>query len=399
MALFPEQQGDTIPGGGEQSLAPSAPAPQGWPASVPFPGPGTPLEDFSQPSYVGPQDAHEGASVEVPGTLDEMPQAQPPIDQPPPMTGDHIRQILEDAHGASFSWRQIKLPTAEERRFRREMTQSGWYKTIEATFGIAPNLADPSYDYRAAWKDGSIPKAGEQWPTSASDGSRDYISPEHPYAPKARLQRITGHDASEMHDKDYVAMMQRGLADLAMAQQEPPPQALPGHAVDQNTGRQMPLSSDPKDAVDPRPRSLGNNRMSKRPRYPEDEPGILAPKRPRRPEDEPGVLTAQGPDDQPVESEEAVRARAQGQEAFLGFGGKKATDAGKGPVRGFGPGGQYTKDEWEYIEGSGVTKEQPAAPAVPAVPASPAPPAAPPTVGESRKSYMQKRLQDIQEGR
>lgn len=468
----PESLGDFLPGAGEAAQA--TPPPASWPSHIPYPGRGTPLEDVPRDLDSAPPDVLRNMRDDMPDAAEPMPRPAPgemvprPPDQASPDTlnnmieempqfpkidAPQVRQILDEQKALNYGWRRTKLDAAEERRFRREMLQSPWYKNMEATFGGKVSLNDPSYDYRAAWKNGEVPTSGQQWPTVSEDGMKTYLSPSHPFAAKALVQRVTGMDVGEMHTKDFNKMLAEGgqalarEAQAAKEQQPLPYEAQPGHAVDQKTGRQIPLSPDPRDAVDPRPRPLTNNRMSGRLRQPEDEPGVLlAHHENSKTVTEPG--TGEGKnvygEDQgalagkplpfdkerygsPEEaaaaasersrtmppsmedsemSEPEKRARAKGMEAGWLGGNKTATDAGKGPVRGFGPGGQYSKEEWDYIQGAPSAPAALTAPAAPAAPTAPVMPpaagmpgAAPATVGQSRQTYMQQRLKDIEAGR
>lgn len=58
-----------------------------------------------------------------------------------------------------------------ERRFQREIRDTEWFKEFVKDHNEEPNLDDPDYDYRRAWKDGARPDIRDEedgkyhWPS------------------------------------------------------------------------------------------------------------------------------------------------------------------------------------------------------------------------------------------
>lgn len=89
-------------------------------------------------------------------------------------------------------WRITKLAPDQEQAFQRDMMFSPavrtWRKGFEQSYGETPNLNDPGYDYRGAWKAGVTPQpyddgsshwvSGAQRPPFIAD--QHFKSPDHP---------------------------------------------------------------------------------------------------------------------------------------------------------------------------------------------------------------------------
>lgn len=78
------------------------------------------------------------------------------------------------------------LPAAEESQFQTWIRGLPWYNEImRDQGGVAPNLNDPNYDYRAAWKAGVVPQinpSDQKYHWSDFAGGQMMKSPYHPTA-------------------------------------------------------------------------------------------------------------------------------------------------------------------------------------------------------------------------
>ena len=54
--------------------------------------------------------------------------------------------------------KQTQLSPKEEERFQKEIKSSPWYLQYKTKYKEEPNLTDPNYDYREAWKQGVKPE-------------------------------------------------------------------------------------------------------------------------------------------------------------------------------------------------------------------------------------------------
>ena len=90
-----------------------------------------------------------------------------------------------------------KLAPHEEQQFQDWIKGTGWYKEFQKQYNEQPNLDDPQYDYRAAWKAGLQPerdpydKNRYHWPSSLPSGQM-LKGKEHPTAWMEYFMRDTG---------------------------------------------------------------------------------------------------------------------------------------------------------------------------------------------------------------
>lgn len=91
------------------------------------------------------------------------------------------------------------LSPDEEQRFQKEIRDSEWFKEFHQKYGEEPNLDDPQYDYRKAWKSGVKPERYEydenayHWPSKTPSGE-DLKSKDHPTRWKTDYQEATGQN-------------------------------------------------------------------------------------------------------------------------------------------------------------------------------------------------------------
>jgi hypothetical protein len=122
---------------------------------------------------------------------------------------------------------RAKLSPEEESRFQRDMREGDGYKQWREGFvrkyGEEPNIEDPDYDYRAAWKNGVRPAPYEHdkdvyhWASATPDGSM-LKSENHPTAWMEYFMRANGgkdpHDVGVSSPAEAVEYLRKsGTAD------------------------------------------------------------------------------------------------------------------------------------------------------------------------------------------
>jgi len=91
---------------------------------------------------------------------------------------------MKREHAESF--RITELPSEEEARFLEFITNSDWYKEFASNYGGPPNLNDPDYDYRGAWREmgaemfGFDPESGTIHGYGRAPSGKWLKSPQHP---------------------------------------------------------------------------------------------------------------------------------------------------------------------------------------------------------------------------
>jgi hypothetical protein len=89
-----------------------------------------------------------------------------------------------------------ELSDKEEKAFQSFIEDSGWYKEFTRDFGGPPQLNDPGYDYRGAWKEmgedmfGVDPESGKIHGFSRTPSGKWLKSPDHPTAIKEYMMEI-----------------------------------------------------------------------------------------------------------------------------------------------------------------------------------------------------------------
>lgn len=132
--------------------------------------------------------------------LDEAPVAEelstPSAEPAQLLTPEQTAKIraLMGEHDLDFALTQLE--PGDEQQFQRDVKHSGWYRGFRSAFGQAPDLDDPSYDYRGAWQAGALPGQGQHWPSRGQDG-KWLKSPEHPSAWMEYYMDATGRDPDD----------------------------------------------------------------------------------------------------------------------------------------------------------------------------------------------------------
>ena len=91
----------------------------------------------------------------------------------------------------------------EEAQFQSWIRSTPWFSEFTQNYGQEPNLNDPNYDYRAAWKGGAAPNVRNtydnqyHWPSSLPDGTM-LKGPKHPTAWMENFMRKTGVDPQSL---------------------------------------------------------------------------------------------------------------------------------------------------------------------------------------------------------
>lgn len=117
------------------------------------------------------------------------PEAAPDDDQP-------------DAAPAPQAGPWSQLSQDDESRFQSDVKAHPWFTEFKKKYGEAPNLNDPDYNYRAAWKAGLMPEiyphdGTYHWQSSLPDGTM-LKSENHPTAWMEHFMRVTGKDPNDV---------------------------------------------------------------------------------------------------------------------------------------------------------------------------------------------------------
>ncbi len=132
-----------------------------------------------------------------------------------PLMAQSLGQQSQQPHPFSMT----TLSPEEEAKFQAAMQSGGykqWADTFQQRFGESPNLNDPQYDYRAAWKAGIVPQpyAPDQdfphWPSSLPSGQM-LKAPDHPTAWMEHFMRQYGVDPNLASTSMIDAGRQQGV--------------------------------------------------------------------------------------------------------------------------------------------------------------------------------------------
>jgi hypothetical protein len=105
-----------------------------------------------------------------------------------------VLDLIKREHAKSFAL--TELPSNEEAQFLEYIINSDWYKEFSRDFGGPPNLNDPDYDYRGAWKEmgadmfGIDPDSGKIHGYSRAPSGKWLKSPQHPTVDKQYQQEL-----------------------------------------------------------------------------------------------------------------------------------------------------------------------------------------------------------------
>ena len=105
-----------------------------------------------------------------------------------------VLDLIKREHAKSFAL--TELPSNQEAQFLEYIINSDWYKEFSRDFGGLPNLNDPDYDYRGAWKEmgadmfGIDPDSGKIHGYSRAPSGKWLKSPQHPTVDKQYQQEL-----------------------------------------------------------------------------------------------------------------------------------------------------------------------------------------------------------------
>lgn len=118
--------------------------------------------------------------------------------------------------------RRASAANPEEVEFQKGIRATPWFSEFVKQYGEEPNLDDPDYNYRAAWKQGIRPEIYEHdgtyhWPSGyqGADGNDVMLKSEnHPTMWMQKFMETTGRDPNELGIKTPEAanafLMNRG---------------------------------------------------------------------------------------------------------------------------------------------------------------------------------------------
>jgi hypothetical protein len=110
--------------------------------------------------------------------------------------------IVPQQSGQVIPNQGTKLPEAEEQKFKSWIKGLPWYSQFKEHYGQEPNLNDPRYDYRAAWKGGVTPRINPHdqlyhWDSSLPSGQM-LKREDHPTVWMEHFMQQTGVDPQDM---------------------------------------------------------------------------------------------------------------------------------------------------------------------------------------------------------
>jgi hypothetical protein len=108
---------------------------------------------------------------------------------------------------AEAPWKLTTLSPEEEIKFQQEFVSSPFYQQFIANYGQPPNVNDPQYDYRRAWKEGVYPSISKHdnkyhWASKAPSGAW-LKSPDHPTHWMEEYMQMTGKDPDSVNEDIY----------------------------------------------------------------------------------------------------------------------------------------------------------------------------------------------------
>jgi hypothetical protein len=117
--------------------------------------------------------------------------------------GGNVEGIkITETYSIAPEAKRPKLSKAEEAAFQRDIRRTKWFQQFSKKYGEPPNLNDPGYNYRAAWKAGLRPQDVKDDPemqhwSSVTPSGESLKSRSHPTAWKEDYVQLTGRDPSE----------------------------------------------------------------------------------------------------------------------------------------------------------------------------------------------------------
>jgi hypothetical protein len=117
--------------------------------------------------------------------------------------GGKVKGIkITETYSIAPEAKKQKLSKAEEAAFQRDVRQTKWFQQFREKYGEPPNLNDSSYNYRAAWRAGVLPRDVKDDPemqhwSSVTPSGESLKSRSHPTAWKEDYMQMTGRDPGE----------------------------------------------------------------------------------------------------------------------------------------------------------------------------------------------------------
>jgi hypothetical protein len=109
---------------------------------------------------------------------------------------------ITDKYSIAPEAKSPKLSRAQEQEFQRGVRGTKWFQQFSKKYGEPPDLNDPGYNYRAAWKAGVRPQDVKDDPemqhwSSVTPSGESLKSRSHPTAWKEDYMQMTGRDPGE----------------------------------------------------------------------------------------------------------------------------------------------------------------------------------------------------------
>jgi hypothetical protein len=117
--------------------------------------------------------------------------------------GGKVKGIkITETYSIAPEARRPQLSRAEEQEFQRGVRGTKWFQQFSKKYGEQPDLNDPGYNYRAAWRAGVRPQDVKDDPemqhwSSVTPSGESLKSRSHPTAWKEDYMQMTGRDPGE----------------------------------------------------------------------------------------------------------------------------------------------------------------------------------------------------------
>lgn len=117
--------------------------------------------------------------------------------------GGNVEGIkITETYSIAPEAKRQKLSKAEEAAFQRDVRRTKWFQQFSKKYGEPPNLNDPGYNYRAAWRAGLRPQDVKDDPemqhwSSVTPSGESLKSRSHPTAWKEDYMQMTGRDPGD----------------------------------------------------------------------------------------------------------------------------------------------------------------------------------------------------------
>ena len=117
--------------------------------------------------------------------------------------GGNVEGIkITETYSIAPEAKKQKLSKAEEAAFQRDVRRTKWFQQFSKKYGEQPDLNDPGYNYRAAWRAGVRPQDVKDDPemqhwSSVTPSGESLKSRSHPTAWKEDYMQMTGRDPGD----------------------------------------------------------------------------------------------------------------------------------------------------------------------------------------------------------